>query len=91
MALATKVGNVALDRFRTDKPRREIRARRVGLARISRRLPAALALAGALLTAAPAMAFDIDLTQTLIGNPKVTQGVARLCKQACLGNKRKAG
>jgi hypothetical protein len=55
-----------------------------------RRLPAALALAGALLAAAPAMAFDIDLTQTLVGNSKVAEGVARLCKRACLGNQRKS-
>jgi hypothetical protein len=55
-----------------------------------RRLPAAFAFAAALLMAAPARAFDIDLTQTLVANPNVAEGVARLCKQACVGNRRKS-
>ena len=76
--------------FEPAKPPRNPRLAASRLARISRRLPAALALAAALLTAAPAAAFDIDLTQTLIANPKVTEAIERLCKQACLGNKRKA-
>ena len=40
--------------------------------------------------AAPAAALDIDLTPTLAANAKVQQEVGRLCKQACLGNKRKS-
>jgi hypothetical protein len=55
-----------------------------------RQLTAAFAFAGALLTAAPAEAFAVDLTQVLTANPKVAEGVARLCKRACLGNQRKS-
>jgi hypothetical protein len=61
-----------------------------GAARYARRWPVALALAGALLASAPAAAFDVDLTQTLASNSKVAEGVARLCKRACLGNQRKS-
>jgi hypothetical protein len=55
-----------------------------------RRAPAAFAFATGLFVAAPARALDLDLTQTLLANPKVVEGVARLCKQVCLGNKRKS-
>jgi hypothetical protein len=57
---------------------------------LSPRFAAALTLTAALFAAAPAYAADLDLTQTLLANPKVVEGVERLCKQACLGNKRKA-
>jgi hypothetical protein len=55
-----------------------------------RRLSIAFVVAVAIFGSCPAYAFDIDLTQTLASNPKVAEGVARLCKRACLGNRRKS-
>ncbi|THD42071.1 MAG: hypothetical protein E7774_16675 [Bradyrhizobium sp.] len=51
---------------------------------------AATLLATTLLAAAPARAFDVDLSSVLAANPKVVEGVARLCKRACLGNQRRS-
>jgi len=56
----------------------------------SRGLSIALALAAAIFSASPAYAVDVDFTETLAAIPKFAQGVARLCKTACLGNQRKS-
>jgi len=56
----------------------------------SRKTSAALALAAALLAAGPALAFDIDLTQTLAATPKTAEEIAKLCDHVCLGNHRKS-
>jgi len=56
----------------------------------SRKTPAALALAAALLAAGPALALDIDLTQTLAATPKTAEEIAKLCDRVCLGNHRKS-
>jgi hypothetical protein len=56
----------------------------------SRRPIAALALAGAIAAATPALALDIDLTPTLAANPRIEHEIGRLCRQVCLGNKRKS-
>ena len=56
----------------------------------SRRRLAGFALTVALFAAAPAAAFDIDLTQTLAATPKTAEEIAKLCQRACLGNQRKS-